>query len=107
MEQDVENRNSVADVINRLFVQDSQNPIKHIIFPDFQRPYCWSVNDIQKILDDIDELRYSPEEERYREEDAYYLGPICFKLDDDPATQGVVGEQTSTCERNAELLDGQ
>ena len=69
---------SVAGVIKRSFDRPGRNWIKHIVFPDFQRPYCWSLNDIQKILDDIDELRYSPDEERYREEDEYYLGAICI-----------------------------
>ncbi|WP_337387737.1 hypothetical protein [Sutterella wadsworthensis] len=48
---------SVAGVIKRSFDRPGRNWIKHIVFPDFQRPYCWSLNDIQKILDDIDELR--------------------------------------------------
>lgn len=78
---------SVAGVIKRSFDRQGRNWIKHIVFPDFQRPYCWSLNDIQKILDDIDELRYSPEEERYRDEDEYYLGSICImpaRDSDDP-----------------------
>lgn len=75
---------SVAGVINRSFDNPElslhypdQILHGHIVFPDFQRPYCWSLNDIQKILDDIDELRYSPREERYLE-DEYYLGSICI-----------------------------
>lgn len=76
---------SVAGVINRSFDRHDLSPDSleqtqntHIVFPDFQRPYCWSLNDIQKILDDIDELRYSPCEECYRQEDEYYLGSICI-----------------------------
>ena len=69
---------SIAGVIKRSFDRPGRNWIKHMVFPDFQRPYCWSLSDIQKILDDIDELRYSPQEERYREEDEYYLGSICI-----------------------------
>ena len=43
------------------------------------RPYGYAIwENIQKILDDIDELRYSPDEERYREEDECYLGAICI-----------------------------
>lgn len=78
---------SIAGVIKRSFDRPGRNWIKHMVFPDFQRPYCWSLSDIQKILDDIDELRYSPQEERYREEDEYYLGSICImpvKDCDDP-----------------------
>lgn len=92
---------SVAGVINLSFDLPSQEPrqFQHIVFPDFQRPYCWTLNDIQKILDDIDELRYSPEEERYREEDEYYLGAICIM----PLSNGKAPELL----QDIALLDGQ
>ena len=89
------NSNSVASVIKRSF----RKWTKHIVFPDFQRPYCWTSIDIQKILDDIDELRYSPTEERYRQEDEYYLGAICFM----PAQDSDEPEHA----HDLALLDGQ
>ncbi len=67
---------SIAGVIKRSFDRQGRKWIKHIVLPDFQRPYCWSLSDIQKILDDIDELRFSSEDRQYRE-DEYYLGSIC------------------------------
>lgn len=67
---------SIAGAIKRSFDRPGRKWIKHIVLPDFQRPYCWSLNDIQKILDDIDELRFSTEDRQYRE-DEYYLGSIC------------------------------
>lgn len=47
-----------------------------IVIPDFQRPYCWTVSDIQKILDDVDDLRFVDQEYL---EDQYYFGSICFR----------------------------
>ena len=35
---------SVAGVIKRSFDRPGRNWIKHIVFPDFQRPYCWSLS---------------------------------------------------------------
>jgi len=67
---------SIAGVIKRSFDNQGRKWINHIVLPDFQRPYCWSLSDIQKILDDIDELRYSSVDRQYRE-DEYYLGSIC------------------------------
>lgn len=89
---------SVAGVIKRSFDRPGRNWVQHIVFPDFQRPYCWSASDIRKILDDIDELRYFPAEERYRE-DEYYLGAICLK----PVKDSSDPEHT----HDLELLDGQ
>lgn len=70
-------KSSVAGTIKRSFDRRGRNWIKHFVIPDFQRPYCWNLNDIRKILDDIDELRYSPDKELYRD-DEYYLGSICI-----------------------------
>ena len=91
-------KSSVAGTIKHSFDRRGRNWIKHFVFPDFQRPYCWNLNDIRKILDDIDELRYSPDEERYRD-DEYYLGSICIM----PAHES----QDPEHQHDMAILDGQ
>lgn len=82
---------SIKGVLNRSF--DDEKSYDKVTIPVFQRPYCWSRFDIQKILDDVDELRFIGTDDNpvYREVD-YYLGTICFQIK---------GEKT------LELLDGQ
>lgn len=89
---------SIAGVIKRSFDRQGRKWIKHIVLPDFQRPYCWSLSDIQKILDDIDELRFSSEDRQYRE-DEYYLGSICVM----PANESKDSDHL----HDIALLDGQ
>ena len=84
---------SVAGVINRTFDELETCLATHFVISDFQRPYCWSMQDIQKLLDDIDELRFSSEYGNYRNEDQYYLGSICLRY---------LPER-----RELEILDGQ
>ena len=61
------------------------------VIPDFQRPYCWTMDDIQKILDDVDDLRFL-QETSYRN-DEYYFGSICLRRQENSL--------------NLQLLDGQ
>lgn len=71
---------------------------------DFQRPYVWTQENIQKLLDDVDELRArndGPREELYDVENApeYFLGSICVRLvkDDEPPYYEVLdGQQRLT-----------
>ena len=78
---------SVAEVVGLSF--DRQ--YEHIVIPDFQRPYCWTMDDIQKILDDVDDLRFL-QETSYRN-DEYYFGSICLRRQENSL--------------NLQLLDGQ
>ena len=85
-------RSSVAGVLNLSFDQVSKDSgYVHIVIPDFQRPYCWGMDDIQKILDDVDDLRFV-EGTMYRE-DEYYFGSICLRKQENSL--------------NLQLLDGQ
>lgn len=79
---------TVGEVLNLRFADGAE--YSAIVIPDFQRPYCWSEADIQKILDDVDELRWDSRRGVYRDDD-YYFGCICFQ------TKGSA----------LELLDGQ
>lgn len=56
---------------------------KVIEIPVFQRPFCWSAIDIQKILDDIDTLRFDPKSKSYDEANQYFFGSICFQEEND------------------------
>lgn len=61
------------------------------MLPDFQRPYVWTKADVQKLLDDVDELRADPDGEpgsRYPSDDSmgsgvhapeYFFGSICLR----------------------------
>ena len=68
---------------------------------DFQRPYVWTQEKIQKILDDVDELRINPAPKGKREKahlykkdsPEYFLGSLCFCRDDS--------------KKYLEILDGQ
>lgn len=69
---------------------------------DFQRPYVWTQENIQKLLDDVDELRANFSEDIdvndiYDTENAleYYLGSICLRRCED--SKG----------KHYEVLDGQ
>lgn len=86
----IPSKSSVAGVLNLSF-NSKDCEYKHIVIPDFQRPYCWSMDDIQKILDDVDDLRFI-DGTMYRE-DEYYFGSICLR------------RQENTL--NLQLLDGQ
>ncbi len=91
------NESSVSGVINRTFGVSDKPLAEHIIIPDFQRPYCWKISDIQKILDDIDELRFSPQDGIYRKENEYYLGSVCFRYSEDKMSLEVLdGQQRLT-----------
>lgn len=76
----------IKDVLSRSF---DGRKIRYITIPDFQRPYCWSMENIQEILDDFEELRCL-ENGTYRD-DQYYFGTIAFR----------------ECEQDLEILDGQ
>lgn len=70
-----------------------------VVIPSYQRAYCWSMDDIQKVFDDIDSLRLT--DDRYEETD-YYLGSIAF--------QKALGDAKKDGKQQADhllLLDGQ
>ena len=82
---------SVARVVKLSFDLQDCRRYEHIVIPDFQRPYCWTMDDIQKILDDVDDLRFL-QETSYRN-DEYYFGSICLRRQENSL--------------NLQLLDGQ
>ena len=84
-------RSSVAGVVRLSFDRQGRRWYEHIVIPDFQRPYCWTMDDIQKILDDVDDLRFL-QETSYRN-DEYYFGSICLRRQENSL--------------NLQLLDGQ
>lgn len=53
-----------------------------VIIPPYQRAYCWEVSHIQKLFNDIDDLRYMNDSNEY-DDTQYYLGSICFQLSHD------------------------
>ncbi len=70
------NKESGFSVARVLCCDGIADTADRIVIPDFQRPYCWTVSDIQKILDDVDDLRFVDQEYL---EDQYYFGSICFR----------------------------
>ena len=84
-------RSSVAGVVRLSFDRQGRRWYEHIVIPDFQRPYCWTMDDRQKILDDVDDLRFL-QETSYRN-DEYYFGSICLRRQENSL--------------NLQLLDGQ
>lgn len=93
------NKSSIAGVLNRTFdMKDVAGA--YILIPDFQRPYCWSAEDIRILLNDVDELRYENDQKGYlgpnNEVDPYYFGTVCFKREKRDSGAFVL-----------ELLDGQ
>ncbi len=80
---------------------------KSIVIPPYQRPYCWTQADIQKILDDVDELRYEPAgEDKFiyggdgDDVAQYYFGSICFR-------KAKSSDSEDASDSELELLDGQ
>lgn len=65
--------------VQDIFTENFSIKKKAIEIPVFQRPYCWSAIDIQKILDDIDTLRFDPKSKSYDEANQYFFGSICFQ----------------------------
>lgn len=97
---------SLADVFEFKFDSNAGGSAKRFVFPDFQRPYVWTKADVQKLLDDVDELRADPDGAPgswYPSDDSmgsgvhapeYFFGSICLRK----------------CETNDdcwEILDGQ
>ena len=76
-------RSTVAGVLKRSFDKSGRNWYQNIVIPEFQRPYCWHISDIQKLLNDVDALRFRNDNLGYSREDGkfdpYYLGTICFR----------------------------
>lgn len=74
---------------------------------DFQRPYVWTQGNIQKLLDDVDELRANPKPYSWREwkqlygdgnSPDYFLGSICLRR---------VDPKKKNLDKYFEVLDGQ
>lgn len=70
-----------------------------VVIPSYQRAYCWSMDDIQKVFDDIDSLRLT--DNGYEKTD-YYLGAIAFQKASGDAKKD--GKQKTD---HLLLLDGQ
>lgn len=70
-----------------------------VVIPSYQRAYCWSMDDIQKVFDDIDSLRLT--DNGYEATD-YYLGAIAFQKASGDAKKD--GKQKTD---HLLLLDGQ
>lgn len=58
--------------------------------PPYQRPYCWSIGDVRKLLDDFDSFRCrrvtsesNPEPQYQYDSTDYYYGTVCFFRHDD------------------------
>lgn len=95
---------TVAGVLKRSFGSKGRNWYQNIVIPDFQRPYCWNVSDIRKLLNDVDALRFRNDELGYLgkngEIDPYYFGTVCFLCRSDNIEDGKK-------HHTLELLDGQ
>mgnify|MGYP002590081453 CR=1 FL=1 len=73
---------------------------------DFQRPFVWTQENVQKILDDVDELRANPspcsKQERanlydINQSTEYFLGSICLRIVNDKRVYEVLdGQQRLT-----------
>lgn len=97
---------SLADVFEFKFDSNAGGGHRRFVLPDFQRPYVWTKADVQKLLDDVDELRADPDGEpgsRYPSDDSmgsgvhapeYFFGSICLR-------------RSETNEDCWEILDGQ
>lgn len=96
---------SVLSVFRRSFGRKGPPLARFYKITDFQRPYIWSQENIQKLLDDVDELRANLSEENdpddiYDIDNSceYFLGSICLR---------VVKEKGNAKENFYEVLDGQ
>ena len=97
---------SLADVFEFKFDSNAGGGHRRFVLPDFQRPCVWTKADVQKLLDDVDELRADPDGEpgsRYPSDDSmgsgvhapeYFFGSICLR-------------RSETNEDCWEILDGQ
>ena len=59
---------------------------KHLIIPNYQRPYKWSIKNVNQLLDDILFFKQKP---------AYRLGTIVYHLDENKNLNIVDGQQRS------------
>lgn len=95
---------SLLYVLRRSFGRRGRPPANIFKMADFQRPYVWTQENIQKLLDDVDELRARNDgsrEDLYDVKNAseYFLGAICVRLvkDEDPPYYEVLdGQQRLT-----------
>lgn len=95
---------SLLYVFLRSFGRRGRPPAKIFKMADFQRPYVWTQENIQKVLDDVDELRArndGPRDELYDVKNApeYFLGSICVRLvkeEDPPFYEVLDGQQRLT-----------
>ena len=75
-------QSSIAGVLKRTFCRQRVSNA-YILIPEFQRPYCWTAEDIRHLLSDVDALRYRDEKTGYfgpnGEVDHYYFGTVCFR----------------------------
>lgn len=83
--------------------------VERILIPDFQRPYCWSIADIQKLIDDVDEFRYQSDTHEYDAEVDYFFGSICFRVRENKLAEDQDSKESSDSKTSVtlEVLDGQ
>ena len=92
-------QSSIAGVLKRTFCRQRVSNA-YILIPEFQRPYCWTAENIRHLLSDVDSLRYRDEETGYLDPKGevipYYFGTVCFRR-----------IRTESRDFVLELLDGQ
>lgn len=83
--------------------------VERILIPDFQRPYCWSIAHIQKLIDDVDEFRYLFDTHEYDAEADYFFGSICFRVRENKVAEDQDSKESSDSKTSVtlEVLDGQ
>ena len=92
---------SVKGVLNMTFdiFAPDERRWEQFVFPDFQRPYRWEAEDVKKLLDDVDELRWDTKTGAYFEAE-YYFGAICLRSE----TKEGMEKKSVT---RLQILDGQ
>ena len=75
-------KSSIAGVFRKTF-NTKRVSNAYILIPEFQRPYCWTAENIRHLLSDVDTLRFRDEKLGYfeseKEVDPYYFGTVCFR----------------------------
>lgn len=105
-------KSTVAGVLTCTFDDPECCGYSNIVIPEFQRPYCWRVSDIRKLLNDVDALRFRSDKQGYvgvnGAVDPYYFGTVCFQeAHGKEGAQEDAIEADGTPRRRLMLLDGQ
>ncbi len=88
--------------MSRMNIRGSEYPIKKIFSDDFvftiplyQRPYCWTTEESEQMLQDLLQAMEGPEE-MIDELSPYFLGSIVLIKGDEPDAQVIDGQQRLT-----------